>query len=355
MAGKIFHPFLTMPLRRLTRNLLLGTVMLLGVALIIAFYIHQQEHSHTRTVSPSGGAQAVQRAIEKLGSGGGEVLLTAGVYECDRPIVIRSNYITLRGAGNATVLRLKSGSNCPVIIIGDEAPTPRREVSGIQVTDLAIDGNRLQQDVECWDGSCDTGEKTVIRSCGVVVRKAVDVSLERLNIYGCRSAGVVTEKGCRRLAIRELSASDNHFDGLACYETEESLFEGLHLHRNNCAGISTDLKFNRNLISNVMLSNNGKQGIFMRDSRSNVFVGVVVVNSGEQGVFLAQTDKDPETAVVGNTFTALTVSGCKGPAVRVNDKSCKDNVLTGCQFIDNADGLSEAASGLVSMRSELGE
>jgi hypothetical protein len=344
-----------MAMRRLTRNLLLGLTTFLAVAVAIAFYIHEKEHSHTQAVSPSGGGGAIQRAIEKLGPEGGEILLTAGTYECAVPIVIRSNYITLRGAGNATLLRLKAGANCPVVIIGDEAPTPRREVSGVQLADLAIDGNRMKQDVECWDGSCDTGEKTVIRSCGVVVRRAVDVSLQRLNIYGCRSAGVVTEKGCRRLTIRELSASDNHFDGLACYETEESLFEGLHLHRNNCAGISTDLKFNRNLVSNVMLSNNGKQGIFMRDSRSNVFLGVVVVGSGEQGVFIAQSDKDTKTAVVGNSFTALTVSGCKGPAVRVNDKSCTNNVMTGCQFIDNADGLSEVTSGLVSMQSALTE
>jgi hypothetical protein len=344
-----------MAMRRLTRNLLLGLTMFLVTGLAVGFYIHKKEHSHTRMVSPSGGAQAIQRAIENLGPEGGEILLTSGVYECDRPVVIRSNYITLRGAGNATTLRLKAGANCPVLIIGDEAPTPRREVSGVQVSDLAIDGNRLEQDMECWDGSCDTGEKTVIRSCGVVVRRAVDVSLERLNIYGCRSAGIVTEKGCRRLTIRETSASDNHFDGLACYETEESLFEGLHLHRNECAGISTDLRFNRNLISNVMLSNNGKQGIFMRDSRSNVFLGVVIVGSGEQGVFIAQADKDPKTAVIGNSFTALTVSGCKGPAVRVNDKSCKNNVLTGCQFIDNADGVSEVTSGLVSMQSALTE
>lgn len=337
--------------RNATTALLITLALLLSVGGFIAFYTHRADHSHTRSVVASGGGDAIQRAIDDLGPEGGEVLLSSGVYECDKPIVIRSNYITLRGAGNATMLRLKAGANCPVIIIGDEAPTPRREVSGIQVSDLAIDGNRLQQDVECWDGSCDTGEKTVIRSCGVVVRRAVDVSMQRLNIFGCRSAGVVTEKGCRRLTVRELSASDNHFDGLACYETEESLFEGLHLHRNNCAGISTDLNFNRNLVSNVMLSNNGKQGIFMRDSRSNVFLGVVIVGSGEQGVFIAQTDQDPDTAVVGNSFTALTVTGSKGPAVRVNDKSCKNNVMTGCQFIDNADGLSEVTSGLVSMRS----
>lgn len=344
-----------MTLKHPTRNVLPGLVLLLAAGVAVAFYVHQREHSHTRSVAPSDGGHAIQRAIEQLGAEGGEVLLTAGVYECDHPIIIRSNHITLRGTGNATTLRLEAGANCPVLIIGDDAPTPRREVTGVQVADLAIDGNRLEQDVECWDGSCDTGEKTVIRSCGVVLRRAVDVSLERLNIYGCRSAGVVTEKGCRRLTIRELRASDNHFDGLACYETEESLFEGLHLHRNHCAGISTDLKFNRNLFSNVMLSSNGKQGIFMRDSRSNVFVGVVVVNSGEQGVFLAQTDKNPETAVVGNSFTALTVTGSKGPAVRVNDTSCKNNVLTACQFIDNADGLSEATSGLVSMTSALAE
>ncbi|MEZ0275013.1 MAG: right-handed parallel beta-helix repeat-containing protein [Roseimicrobium sp.] len=333
--------------------MLLGLALLLGASATAAFLIHRED-PHTRAVAPSAGGKGIQRAITKLGPQGGEIVLTAGIYECVEPIIIRSNYITLRGAGNATVLRLKAGANCPVLIIGDEAPTPRREVSGVQISDFTIDGNRTQQDMECWDGSCDTGDKTVIRSCGVVVRRATDVSLERLSISGCRSAGLVTEKGCRRLTIRELRASDNHFDGLACYETEESLFEGLHLDRNTCAGISTDLNFNRNLVSNVMLSNNGKQGIFMRDSRYNVFLGIVIVGSGEQGVFLAQTDKDPESAAVGNSFTALTVTGSKGPAFRVNDKSCKNNVMTACQFIDNGEGgLSEVTSGLVSIHATL--
>ena len=338
------------------RMMLLGLALLLGAGATTAFLIHRGDSQHSRSVAPSAGGKGIQRAIAKLGSQGGEIMLTAGIYECEEPIIIRSNYITLRGAGNATVLRLKSGANCPVLIIGDEAATPRREVSGVQVSDFTIDGNRSQQDMECWDGSCDTGDKTVIRSCGVVVRRATDVSIERLSISGCRSAGLVTEKGCRRLTIRELRASDNHFDGLACYETEESLFEGLHLDRNECAGISTDLDFNHNLVSNVMLSNNGKQGIFMRDSRRNVFLGVVIIGSGEQGVFLAQTDKDPESGAVGNSFTALTVTGSKGPAFRVNDKSCRDNVMTACQFIDNGEGgLSEVTSGLVSMGSSLKE
>jgi len=59
----------------------------------------------------------------------------------------------------------------------------------------------------------------------------------------------------RRLQVRGLDAFDNEFDGLACYETEDCLFTDLYLHDIR-RGISLDLAFNHNVISNAVLNAN---------------------------------------------------------------------------------------------------
>jgi hypothetical protein len=38
--------------------------------------------------------------------------------------------------------------------------------------------------------------------------------------------------GTRRLTVRNYTAFDNQFDGLACYQTEDSHFSHLNLHDN---------------------------------------------------------------------------------------------------------------------------
>ena len=90
----------------------------------------------------------------------------------------------------------------------------------------------------------------------------------------------------RRLTVRDLTAFDNEFDGLACYQTTDCLFTELYLHDNPGAGISLDLAFNHNVISNAVLSANDL-GIFMRESRENQFHNISIFGSHSYGVFMA--------------------------------------------------------------------
>jgi hypothetical protein len=148
--------------------------------------------------------------------------------------------------------------------------------------------------------------------------------------------------------IRQLTSYDNEFDGLAAYETENSILSGLHLYDNRAAGLSFDIRFNNNLLSDIVITGSRKVGVFMRDSRDNVFNGLQIRNSGEHGIFLAQVDFDMATPASGNTFNAVTISGSAEFAVRVNDASCVNNLVTGAQFVGNRAGcLSEQTVGQV--------
>ena len=179
------------------------------------------------------------------------------------------------------------GANCPVIILGEPVNHPQTTVRFLRVSDLFIDGNRMHQQRELWRLS---GEGSQIRNNGITVQDVSDSTVEHVTAARCRSGGLVTTLDVRRLTVRGLDAFDNQFDGLACYHTTDSLFTELYLHDNPGAGISLDLAFNHNVISNAVLVANDL-GIFMRASRDNQFQDVSIRNSHHYGVFMAHVDQ----------------------------------------------------------------
>jgi polygalacturonase len=288
----------------------------------------------------------IQNAINDLPPEGGQVLIQAGTYTCKNPVIIDRDNVELHGEGPATLLRLADDANAPVLIVGQAIPVPTVTRHNIVVSDLVIDGNRGKQTFECLGGDCTPSNP--LRNNAITLRRVTDARIERVTVYGARSGGLVSELTCRRLTIRDFTSFDNHFDGLAGYETENSVFSGLYLHDNLAAGFSFDIAFNNNVISDAVIAGSAKVGIFMRDSRDNVFKGLQIRNSGEHGVFLAQVDTDATKPASGNTFIGIVVSGSKGAGLRANDLSCVSNSVIGSQFVGNTQGcVSEASPGLV--------
>jgi hypothetical protein len=297
----------------------------------------------------------IQQALDALPANGGEVVLPPGTIPIRQPVVLRRDFQTLRGAGAATVLRLADDANCPVIIMGEPVNSPKQTVKNLRVSDLFIDGNRSHQEREIWKLR---GEGSQIRNNGITVQGVTDSLVENVASARCRSGGLVTTRDVRRLTVRGLEAFDNEFDGLACYQTEDCVFADLYLHDNPGAGISLDLAFNHNVISNAVLTANDL-GVFMRASRNNQFQDISIHNSHHYGVFMAHADQKtangweaaPMTACVQNSFTNLSANNCGSAAFRVNNITCINNVIIGAQFTDNVKGgLSLAQPDLVTLQ-----
>ena len=284
----------------------------------------------------------IQMALDRLPKTGGEVVLAEGVFEVAHPIVLQRDSETLRGAGVATILRLADGANCPVIIMGEPFNHPRHMVRHLRVAELSIDGNRLHQQQERWKCS---GDGSQIRNNGITVQTMGDSTVEQVTSSRCRSGGLVTSHVVRRLTVRDFAAFDNQFDGLACYQTEESLFTQLDLHDNPGAGISLDLAFNHNVVSNAVLTANNL-GIFMRASSNNQFLNVTIRNSRQYGVFMAQAEAQtalgwgpaPGTECVDNLFNNLIATNCGGAAFHVNNADCTNNVISFAHFEEKCHG-----------------
>jgi hypothetical protein len=289
----------------------------------------------------------IQKALDVLPVGGGAVYLPSGEFSITQPIVLERDNQTLRGSGESTILRLAAGANCPVIILGEPVNFPRHTVKNLCVANLQIDGNRFQQSRELWQLS---GEGSEIRNNGIVIQRVSDSLVQDVVCARCRSGGLVTTLNVRNLIVRKLTAFDNEFDGLACYETRYSIFTDLYLHDNPCAGISLDLAFNENTISNAVLVGNNL-GVFMRESRNNQFYNVTIQNSHRFGVFMAgHLEQATQTDCIDNAFTNLSAKNCGGPAFRVNNVTCTNNILIRAQFAMNLKGgLSLVRPNLVTM------
>ena len=296
----------------------------------------------------------IQNALDSLPESGGEVVLPPGDISVRQPIVLRRDFQTLRGSGAATVLRLADDANCPVLILGEPVNNPQMTVRGLCVRDLFIDGNRGRQQRELWRLA---GEGDQIRNNGITVQGVTDSLVRNVTTTRCRSGGLVTTHGVRRLTVRGLESFDNQFDGLACYQTEHCFFADLYLHDNPGAGISLDLGFNYNMVTNATLTANDL-GVFMRSSSDNQFNNVAIRNSHHNGVFMAHTvmqtglgwQPEPKTECTYNDFTNLIAEHCGGAGFRVNDTTCTNNVLIRAKFDGNHGEVSEAQPDLVMVR-----
>ncbi|MEY4916648.1 MAG: hypothetical protein RL616_561 [Verrucomicrobiota bacterium] len=297
----------------------------------------------------------IQDALNSLPESGGEVVLPPGNFLVRQPLVLCRDFQSLRGSGAATVLRLADNANCPVIIMGEPVNTPTHAVKNLCVRELTIDGNRKNQSRELWQLA---GEGSEIRNNGITIQCVTDSMVKNVVSAHCRSGGLVTTLVVRRLTVNHFESFDNEFDGLACYLTEDSLFSNLNLHNNPGAGISLDLAFNHNVITNATLTANDL-GVFMRSSHENKFYGVSIRESRHHGIFMAHAEDvvdgiarpAPTTQCTRNTFTNLAAINCGGAAFRVNNVTCTNNTINRATFNGNRSGnLSLAGPDLVTLR-----
>ena len=283
------------------------------------------------------GCDFIRQAIAALPASGGTIQIPAGTFNCDSKIVLKTSNVTLQGAGqDQTTLRLSDHFADAVLVIGDDQIVmdtngnwvTATRISNVQVSDLTVDGNVENQDVqmECGNSPCD-GNVASIRNNAITIRGASNVTLSRVTAHSAISGGLVTEKYCDHLHVANFTSYGNHFDGFAGYQTESSLFENMNLSRNSGAGISIDIQFNNNTFSGGILSGNADVGIFARNLNHVLFENMTISGSGNHGAFLADSGL-PNTCANDNEFRSMTITGSKGYGIDISS-ACTGNKVTG--------------------------
>jgi len=181
----------------------------------------------------SGDYSDIQSAIDSLPAGGGLVFIKDGTYTINSPITITKSNVALVGQGPATILALANGVNDSVIKIGDEVSN----ITDVIVSDLSIDGNRLNQTAGYGIrilANCDRISilKCIIKSCynGGVGRlaEATYTRVEDCHFSDCADVVILLMYGAFSIVrgnyIRDVNI--NSGKGIYLYQDNDSLVEG---------------------------------------------------------------------------------------------------------------------------------
>jgi Right handed beta helix region len=268
-----------------------------------------------------------------------EVQLAPSFYECSEPINPSVDGLSIDFGGST--IRLADHALRPAVLLGDLHTPPVRRHREIRVRNLVVDGNRANQNFECWGGPCDPrvngNPYWQQRVNGITVNGCDDCAVIDAEVRNARSGGVVVVSS-DRLLIDGLKAWGAYFDGLAGYWTRDSVFRNVLVHDNDYAGFSFDLHFSNNRIEDFVSRDNRDHGMFIRLAFGNVFVGGLFADNKKNGVYLDRAHvEQPATCVSDTRFEGVTVRGSGLYGAWLNF-ACEGNRFVESQLIDNQHG-----------------
>jgi hypothetical protein len=277
---------------------------------------------------------ALRHAI-RIAPPGTCIRVAAGIYEVAESIDIARDDITIEGVGDATFFTLAPGTHCPVFVLGEPVPfAPSIRRRNIVLKSLRVRGYRFpapRHEDELSDAPC----RDHLRNNGITVREAEDCTIENVTVENAASGGIVLERSCRRIRIRNVVSFGHHFDAIAFGgDVQDSTIEGCVLRHNRAAGISFDLTPSGNLIIGSEVRNNDDVGVFMRDSDRNCFTGCLIADNGSYGVYIADGEA-PGAAAIENAFVSNQYQNNGGHGIWQDGPDSVNNCQTGGTFAGN--------------------
>ena len=242
----------------------------------------------------------IQAAINALPSTGGEVVVLDGTYHITASINVNKNNVTLRGNGNATVLKRMWGSttNQGVITVSANTCTVRR---------LKLDGNKTSYNtsynysIYLYNSSNSTVTGNTCNNNGangiylynssnstVIGNTCSNNSSSGINLYNSSNSTVIGN-----------TCSNNSSSGIYVNSSNNTITENICNNNTNStyvlvAGIY--VASSNNTVTGNICNNNSLYGIYVSSSNSTV-TGNTCNNNGASGIHLHNSSNN---AIIGN-------------------------------------------------------
>ncbi len=240
------------------------------------------------------------QALNALPATGGEVVILDGTYNITASINIPKDNVSLRGNGNATILkRMYNSTNT------DSGPTAKglitlNEKSGCKIQGLQIDGNKAT-----YTASYNYGIFLKSSSNNTITGNTCTNNNNGIRCDSSSNENTVTGNTCNSNSngIRFDSSSDNTVTGNTC-------------NNNSSNGVYLSSSSNSIVIGNTC--NNNYYGIFLYSSSDNTITGNTC-NNNNNGIRLYLSSNN--NTVTGNT--------CNNNYYGIFLYSSSDNTVTG--------------------------
>ena len=285
------------------------------------------------------------QALEALPATGGEIVILDGTYNITASINIPKNNVSLRGNGNATILKRGYDSTNT-----DSGSTARglitlNEKSGCKIQGLQIDGNKTTYTVRynCGIYLYSSSNNTVTgNTCN-------NSSADGIYLSSSSSYNTITGNTCTNnsTGIELFSSSETTITGNTCnnnihsgillYSSSNNTITGNTCTYNNKHGICLDSYSDNNTVTGNICNNNSTGGILLTASSNNMVTG----NTCIRGTGIPEdytTDQDQYTILLsgtGNNYNLISFNNCMGK--KVEDEGGTGNSVWGNKFDATSD------------------
>ena len=214
----------------------------------------------------------INAAITALPATGGEIVILDGTYNITAKIDVTKDNVSIRGNGNATILKRMFNSSL------NEGVITLMGRSGCKIANLQIEGNKTS-----YSNSYNYGIYLNASSNNNTITGNTCKNNIVSGIYLSSSSNTITCNTCNNnnSGIRLHSSSNNTVTGNTC--------------NNNSTGFSLDSSSNNTVTGNTC--NNNNDGIYLYSSSNNTVTGNTY-NNNSSGFSL---DSSSNNTVTGNT------------------------------------------------------
>ena len=303
----------------------------------------------------------INNALNALPAGGGEIVILDGTYNIEGAIHVAKDNTTLRGNGNATVLKRMYNSDSTYTGNTARGLITLNDKKGCRIENLYIDGNKNDYDSVQNCGICLTSSSDntitgnicnndnrgirLISSSSNTITGNVCNNNNNNGIYlSSSSSNTITSNTCNNNGFGILldSSSDNNTVtdnicnnsndnyGIALTSSSSNTVTG-NICNNNSRGIRLTSSSDNNAITGNTCNNNDYFGIYLSSSNSNAITGNICNNNDDDGIHLISSSS--------NTITDNTCSDNNDCGIYLNF-SCRYNSMVGNVFVDNNSGIS---------------
>lgn len=301
-------------------------------------------------VDGSGDYDNIQDGIDALPASGGIVYIKEGTYTISASITIAIDNVALKGAGYATIIKIRDNHNLDINAI--EAFNQ----SYIYIEGLSIDGNKANQAagemhgvffdtvayskiINCWFENLQEGEGVYLTASTFNVisnNSSINNDERGIFLFDGSDNNIVIGNICRDNVFSGISldiASNNSITGNNCYSNTE---EGILVHDasnnntvtgNNCQdntqnGIFVGITVEQNTVTGNNCKDNGENGILVAWGIDDVINGNNCCSNTLNGILIDSTSDD--NTITGNRCKDNGVNG-----IKIGNANCDNNVVSG--------------------------
>ena len=244
--------------------------------------------------------EEIIQALNDLPATGGEIVILDGTYNITASINIPKDNVSIRGNGNATILkRMYNSTNT------DSGSTARglitlNEKSGCKIQGLQIDGNKATY--------------TEYYNCGIYLYESNNNTVTGNTCNNNNNYGIFLNSSSNNNTVTGNTCNSNS-NGIRLYSSSNNTITGNTCSNNNY-GIRFDSSSNNNTVTGNTCTNNSYIGIALYVSRNSTVTGNTC-NNNDAGIDLYSSSNN---TITGNT--------CNNNSYGIYLASSRNNTVT---------------------------